>query len=80
MKQILESLSEVSAAAAAILWLLSARVRLRKRSRLKGSLASNIDDPRALLQLIYKQSQLSAWAAVAAGMAALCAIADGFVR
>jgi hypothetical protein len=80
MKQVLEALSEISAAAAAVLWFLSARVRLRKRNVLKPSLGSGSDNPRALLQLIYQQSQFSAWAAIAAGLAAIFAIADGLVR
>jgi hypothetical protein len=71
---------ETSAAAAAILWFMSARVRLRKRSLLKHGLASGLDDPRALLRLVYEQSQWSAWAAIAAGLAAIFAIADGFAR
>jgi hypothetical protein len=80
MKAALEILSETSAAAAAILWFMSARVRLRKRSLLKHGLASGLDDPRALLRLVYEQSQWSAWAAIAAGVAAIFAIADGFAR
>jgi hypothetical protein len=35
---------------------------------------------KALLRLIYQQSQRSAWAAIAAGLAALFALADGLVR
>jgi hypothetical protein len=34
----------------------------------------------AILCLVYQQSQRSAWAAIAAGLAALFALADGFVR
>jgi hypothetical protein len=35
------------------------------------------DDPKVLLIMIYKQSRWSAWAAIAAGLAAVFAIADG---
>jgi hypothetical protein len=81
MKQVREMLAETSAAAAAVLlWFLSARVRLRKGGILRRGLASGVDDPRALLRLIYEQSQWSAWAAIAAGLAAAFAFADGFVR
>lgn len=80
MKLALETFSEAFAAAAAILWFMSARVRLRKPSRAKRGLETGLDDPRSLLRLVYEQSQWSAWAALAAGFAAICAIADGFVR
>jgi hypothetical protein len=80
MKQMLEMLAEISAATAAILWFLSARVRLTRRDTARRGLASGVDDPKALLRLVYQQSQRSAWAAVAAGLAALFALADGFVR
>ena len=80
MKQVLEILAETSAVAAAILWFLSARVRLRKRDIAKRGLGSAMDDHRALLRMVYEQSQWSAWAAVAAGLAALFALADGFAR
>jgi hypothetical protein len=79
MKQILESFSEFSAIAAAVLWFMSARVRMRKRNNLSRGLSAGLDDPKALLLLIYRQSRLSAWAAIAAGLAALFAAADGLV-
>ena len=79
LKQILEMLAETSAAAAAFLWFVSARIRL-KRQNVRRDLGSGLKTPRALLHMIYHQSQWSAWAAVAAGMAALFALADGFVR
>jgi hypothetical protein len=79
MKIALEIFSESFAAAAAILWFLSARIRLKGRSIVKRGLASGADDPQALLRLVYEQSQWSAWAAIAAGLAALFAIADGLV-
>jgi len=80
MKLVFETLSESSAAVAAILWFISARVRLRKRGLVDRGLAIGIDNPRELLLLIYEQSQWSAWAAIAAGLAAIFAIADGFAR
>jgi hypothetical protein len=80
MKQALEILGETSAVTAAILWFVSARVRLQKRNLSKRGLGSGVDDPRALLRMVYEQSQWSAWAAIAAGLAALFALADGFTR
>jgi hypothetical protein len=80
MKLALEVLSEGFAAVAAILWFISARIRLRKRSRAKRGLDSGLDDPRLLLRLVYEQSQWSAWAAIAAGLAAIFAIAEGLAR
>jgi len=80
MKLALEVLSETFAAAAAILWFMSARVRLRKRSLANRGLGTGLDDPRLLLRLVYEQSQWSAWAAIAAGLAAIFAITDGLVR
>lgn len=80
MKQALEVLSESSAAIAAILWFMSARVRLRKRRLVRRGLAVGADDPHALLVMVYEQSRWSAWAAIAAGLAAVLAIADGFFR
>jgi len=80
MKQALEILSEMSAAAAALLWLTSARIRLRHPIARRG-LGSGLDDPKALLRLVYEQSRWSAWAAVAAAIAAVLAMADGlFLR
>ena len=80
MKQAFEILAESSAVAAAVLWFISARVRLQKRKLPKRGLGSGTDDPRAVLRMIYQQSQWSAWAAIAAGLAALFALADGFAR
>jgi hypothetical protein len=80
IKETLEILAEISAVTAAILWFLSARVRLARRDAAKRGLASGVDDPKALLRLIYQQSRRSAWAAIAAGLAALFALADGLVR
>lgn len=79
MKPILEFCSETSAAAAAMLWFASARIRLKERSIVRKGLSSSADDPTALLQLVYEQSRWSAWAAIAAGLAALLAMADGLV-
>ena len=80
MKLALEVLSETFAAAAAVLWFMSARVRLRKPRLAKRGLESGLDDPRALLRLVYEQSEWNAWAALAAGLAAIFAIADGLAR
>jgi hypothetical protein len=52
MKLVFETLSESSAAVAAILWFISARVRLRKRGLVDRGLAIGIDNPRELLLLI----------------------------
>jgi hypothetical protein len=79
MKPVLELCSETFAAAAAVLWFASARIRLRERSIVKKGLRSSADDPVALLKLVYEQSRWSAWAAIAAGLAALLALADGLV-
>jgi hypothetical protein len=79
MKQALEILSESCAAAAAMLWFISARVRLKKRSIMRRGLGSGLDDPKTVLLLVYKQSRWSAWASIAAGLAALFAIADGLL-
>ena len=49
-------------------------------AKCQEGLGSGLKNPRALLHMVYHQSQWSAWAAVAAGMAALFALADGFVR
>jgi hypothetical protein len=73
-------LSGTFAAVAAVLWFMSAGVRLRKASLSKRGLETGLDDPRLLLRLAYEQSQLSAWAAIAAGLAAIFAIADGLAR
>jgi hypothetical protein len=55
-------------------------LRLRKGSLAKRGLGIGLDDPRLLLRLVYEQSQWSAWAAIAAGLAAIFAIADGLAR
>jgi hypothetical protein len=78
MKRLCEVGAESSAAIAALLWFISARIRLGKRGAVKRGLASGIDDPRQVLLLVYQQSRWSAWAAIAAGLAALFALADGF--
>ena len=80
MKMALEVLSETFAAVAAFLWFMSARVSLRKPRLAKRGLETGLDDPRLLLRLVYEQSQWSAWAAIAAGLAAIFAIADGLAR
>jgi hypothetical protein len=79
MKQALEIHSEGCAAAAAILWFISARVRLKKRSIMRGGLGSGLDDRKTLLLLVYEQSRWSARAAIAAGFAALLAMLDGLL-
>jgi len=67
MKRLCEIGAESGAAIAAILWFISARMRLSKGSKIKRGLASGIDDPRQVLLLVYQQSRWSAWAAIAAG-------------
>ena len=79
MKPVFEICSEIFAAVAALLWFASARIRLKQRSDIRKGLRSGADDPQALLQLVYAQSHWSAWAAIAAGLAALFALADGLV-
>lgn len=79
MKSLFEIGSEAFAVAAAVLWFASARLRLQGRSISRKALEARADDSRALLQLVYEQSRWSAWAAIAAGLAALCALADGLV-
>ena len=69
--------AESSAAIAAVLWFVSASFRLKKRKNVRRGLESGIDDPKAMLVLIYQQSRWSAWAAIAAGVAALLAMVDG---
>jgi hypothetical protein len=76
MKQAIEMLSESSAALAALLWLTSARVRLRNPILRRG-LGNGLDDPKAILRLVYEQSRWSAWAAIAAATAAVLAMVDG---
>jgi hypothetical protein len=79
MKHLCEFMSEGSAAAAAMLWFVSASIRLKKPNRIRHGLESGLDDPRAVLIMVYKQSRWSAWAAIAAGLAAVFAIADGLL-
>jgi hypothetical protein len=79
MKHLCEFMSEGSAAAAAVLWFASASIRLKKRNTIRHGLESGLDDPKALFLMIYRQSRWSAWAAIAAGLAAVFAIADGLL-
>lgn len=80
MKYLCEFTSESCAAAAAVLWFVSASIRLKKSSRMKRGLETGFDDdPKAILVMVYKQSRWSAWAAIAAGLAAVFAIADGLL-
>jgi hypothetical protein len=79
MKHLCEFLSEGSAASGAVLWFLSASIRLRKRGRVRRGLETGLDDPKAILLMVYKQSRWSAWEAIAAGLAAIFAIADGLL-
>jgi hypothetical protein len=79
MKHLCELMSEGCAAAAAMLWFASASVRLKKPNVIRRGLESGFDDPKELLLLVYKQSRWSAWAAIAAGLAVLFAIADGLL-
>jgi hypothetical protein len=72
-------MSESCAAAAGLLWCVSASVRLRKPHRVRRGLESGFDDPKAVLIMVYKQSRWSAWAAIAAGLAPVLAIADGLL-
>jgi hypothetical protein len=79
MKHLCEFMSEGWAAAAAALWFVSASIRLKRPNRLRHGLESGFDDPRAVLMMVYRQSRWSAWAAIAAGLAAVFAIADGLL-
>jgi hypothetical protein len=72
-------MSEGCAAAAAVLWFASASIRLKKQNTMRRGLESDFDDPKAVVLMIYKQSRWSAWAAIAAGLAAVFAIADGLL-
>jgi hypothetical protein len=78
MKEAFEISGEVCAAVAAGLWFMSARIRLKERKVIKVGLGA-IDDPKALMLMVYEQSRWSAWAAIAAGLAALFALADGLL-
>jgi hypothetical protein len=79
MKYLCEFMSESGAAVAAVLWFVSASIRLKKPNRIRQGLESGFDDPKAILVMVYKQSRWSAWAAIAAGLAAVFAIADGLL-
>jgi hypothetical protein len=79
MKYLCEFMSESWAAVAAVLWFVSVSIRLKKPNRIRQGLESGFDDPKAILVMVYKQSRWSAWAAIAAGMAAVFAIADGLL-
>ena len=77
MKTFCELLSESCAAAAAVLWFISASIRLKKPTAVRRGLKTGFGDPKAVLLMVYRQSRWSAWAAIAAGLAALFAIGDG---
>jgi hypothetical protein len=78
MKETLAILSGSCAAAAALLWFVSARLKFKSyRLGRIGQGNQGVEDLVALMQLVSKQSRLSAWAAIAAGFAALFAIIDG---
>jgi hypothetical protein len=79
MKHLCEFMSEGCAGAAALLWFVSASIRLKRPDGISRGLRGGFDDPNALLTMIYKQSRWSAWAAIAAGLAAIFAIADGLL-
>jgi hypothetical protein len=79
LKEVFEILGELCAAIAAVLWFVSARIRLKERKVIRLGLGGAIDDPRALMLMVYEQSRWSAWAAIAAGLAALFAFADGLL-
>jgi hypothetical protein len=79
MKHLCEFMSESCAAAAAVLWFVSASIRLKKPNRIRQGLGGGFYDPKTILIMVYKQSRWSAWAAIAAGLAAVFAIADGLL-
>jgi hypothetical protein len=79
MKRVQEVLAELCAVAAALLWFISARIRLKERKVVRRGLDHGEDDPKALMLLVHEQSCRSAWAAIAAGLTALFAWADGLV-
>jgi hypothetical protein len=79
MRYLCEFMSEGCAAGAAVLWFVSASIRLKKPQGIRRGLASGFDDPKAVLIMVYRQSRWSAWAAIAAGLAAVFAIADGLL-
>jgi len=77
MKDTLEILSGSSAAAAALLWFMSARLKMKCYKLGKNRQRDqSVDDLVALMQLVSQQSRLSAWAAIAAGLAVLLALVD----
>jgi hypothetical protein len=53
MKRLCEIGAASGAAIAAVLWFISARIRLGKRSVARRGLASGIEDPRRVLLLVY---------------------------
>jgi hypothetical protein len=61
MKYLCEFMSESGAAVAAVLWFVSASIRLKKPNRIRQGLESGFDDPKTLLVMVYKQSRWSAW-------------------
>jgi hypothetical protein len=78
MKQTLGILSGSCAAAAALLWFMSARLKIKSCELGKtGQGNQGVEHLVALMQLVSRQSRLSAWAATAAAFAALFAIIDG---
>jgi len=60
MKYPCEFMSEGCAAAAAVLWFVSASIRLKKPNRNRRGLESGLDDHRAVLIMVYKQSDIVA--------------------
>jgi hypothetical protein len=52
MKHLCEFMSEGWAAAAAVLWFVSASIRLKKPSRIRRGLESGFDEPKAVLLLV----------------------------
>jgi len=58
MKYLCEFMSEGCAAAAAVLRFVSASTRLKKPNRIRHGLESGLDDPRAVLIMVYKQSDI----------------------
>jgi hypothetical protein len=57
MKYLCEFMSEGCAAAAAVLWFVSASIRLKKPNRIRRGLESGLDDPKAVLIMVYRQSR-----------------------
>jgi hypothetical protein len=75
MKHLCEFMSEGCAAAAAVLWFVSASLRLKKPNRIRRGLSGGLDDLEAVPIMVYKQSRRSA----RAGLAAVLAFADGLL-